>query len=200
MTALRFQYEPFLQKYGIARGEKLKKHFIKHFKGKVTFYKPGAGGANQSEVVYSSDIDIRTTINKIADIKKEIRKESIEQDEEDFFSDKNDSYDLTLVNRAILIRPAVKSVDVIAANSCIDKNNITKEIAVAIIPKILFHSAAALLGESLAHDKDSNNRDKDLERKLIPLCQGIIYTVQKSRVKTPKHVGMSMSIKYLTGC
>ena len=90
MTALRFQYEPFLQKYGTAsyRGEKLKERFIKHFKGKVTFRKPGAGGANQSEVVYSSDIDIRTTINKIADIKKEIREEGTEEDEQDFFSDK----------------------------------------------------------------------------------------------------------------
>ena len=100
-----------------------------------------------------------------------------------------------------MIQPAFKSLDGIAANSCIDKNNITEEIAVAIIPEILFRFAAALLGESLAHDivKDSNNMDKDLERKLISLCQDIIYTVQKSRVKTPKHVGMSMSIKHLTG-
>ena len=180
MTVLRFQYETFLQKYGIAsyRGEKLKKRFMKHFKGKVTFHKPGAGGANQSEVVYSSDIDTRTTVNKIADIKKEIREEGIEQD---FFSDENESYDLTLVNRAILIRSAIKSVAGIAANSCIDEN-ITEEIAVAIIPEIPFRLAAALLGESLAHDivKDSNNMDKDLERKLISLCQDIIYTVQKS--------------------
>ena len=79
MTALRFQYKTFLQKYGIAsyKSQKLKKRFMKHFKGKVIFHKPDVGGANQSEVVYSSNIVIRTTINKIADIKKEIREEGI---------------------------------------------------------------------------------------------------------------------------
>ena len=198
MTALRLQYETFLQKYGIAsyRGEKLKRRLMKYFKGKVTFHKPGS--AKKSELVYSSDIDIRTTINKIADMKKAIREEGIEQD---LFSDENDSYDLSLVNTAILIRSAIKSVDGIAANRCIDKNDITEERAKAIIPEILFRFAAALLGGSQAHDivKDSNNIDKHLERKIISLCQDIIYTVKKSRVKTPKHVGLSMSIKHLTG-
>ena len=38
-----------------------------------------------------------------------------------------------------------------------------------------------------------------MEKKIVSLCQDIIYTVQKSRVKTPKHIGLAMSIKHLTG-
>ena len=47
--------------------------------------------------------------------------------------------------------------------------------------------------------KDSNNMDSDMDRRVVALCQDIIYTVKKSRVKTPKHIGLAMSIKHLTG-
>ena len=33
----------------------------------------------------------------------------------------------------------------------------------------------------------------------MSLCQDIICTVKRSRVKTPKHIGLAMSIKHLTG-
>ena len=38
-----------------------------------------------------------------------------------------------------------------------------------------------------------------MEKKIVSLCQDMIYTVQKSRVKTPKHIGLAVSITHLTG-
>ena len=38
-----------------------------------------------------------------------------------------------------------------------------------------------------------------MDRRVLSLCQDIIYTVKKSRVKTSKHIGLAMSIKHLTG-
>ena len=198
MTSLRTQYETFLKTFGIDsyRGEKLKKRLINYFGGELTFHRPM--NPNLSELVFSTEIDIKTTINKIAEMKSKIRDDEIE---EDLFSDVNESDHITLVNAAVLIRSAVKDVHGIAANTCIDKNDISEEKAKAMIPDILFRFTAALLGGKLAQDivKDSSNMDKSMEKRILSLCQDIIYTTQKSRVKTPKHIGLSMSIKHLTG-
>ena len=58
-----------------------------------------------------------------------------------------------------------------------------------------------MLGGSLAHDivKDSNNIDSDMDRRVMSLCQDIIYTVNKSRVKAPKHIGLAIFINHFTG-
>ena len=60
MTALLIQFETYLQKVGIAsyNGEKLKKRLSIYFEGKLTFHKPA--GRNQSELVYSNEVDLRT--------------------------------------------------------------------------------------------------------------------------------------------
>ena len=68
MTSLRTQYETFLKTFGIDsyRGEKLKKCLINYFGGELTFHRPM--NPNLSELVFSTEIDIKTTINKIAEI------------------------------------------------------------------------------------------------------------------------------------
>ena len=198
MSALVLKFETFLQKFGIAsyRGEKLKKRLLNSFKGKLTFHQPAE--RNQSELVYSSEVDLRTTINKIAELKRKIKEDEIE---EDLFSDMTDSDHITLVNASVLLRSAIKDVHGIATKSSIDKSDITEEKAKDIIPEILFRFAACLLGGNLAHDivKDSNNMDNDMERRVLSLCQDIMYIVKKSRVKTPKHIGLALSVKHLTG-
>ena len=198
MKTLLVQYEAFLQKFGIAsyRAEKLKKRLSNYFKDKLTFHKPG--GNNQSELVYSNEVDLRTTINKIAELKRKIKEDEIEKY---LFSDMTDSDHITLVNASVLIRSAIKDVHGIATKSSIDKTDITEEKAKDMIPEILFRFAACLLGGNLAPDivKDRNDMDNDMERRVVSLCQDIIYTVRKSRVKTPKHIGLAMSVKHLTG-
>ena len=198
MTALLIQFETYLQKFGIAsyRGEKLKKRLSNYFKGKLTFHKPA--GRNQSELVYSNEVDLRTTINKIAEMKRKIKDDEIE---DDIFSEMTESDHITLANASILLRSTIKDVHGLSTKSSIDKADITDEKAKEIIPDILFRFAASLLGGSLAHDivKDSNIMDSDMDRRVVALCQDIIYTVKKSRVKTPKHIGLAMSIKHLTG-
>ena len=101
ITALRIQYEKYLKTFGITsnRNEKLKKRLTNYFGGKLTFHKPTE--ANQSELVYSKEIDIRTTINKIADMKSKLKDEEVEGD---LFSEVQESDYLTLANAAILIR------------------------------------------------------------------------------------------------
>lgn len=143
MTALCVQFETFLQKFSTAsyRGETLKKCLINYFRDKLTFHKPT--GANQSELVYSNEVDIRTTLNKIAEMKRKIKDKEIE---EDLFTDLSESDHLTIVNAAVLIRSAVRNVHGIATNSN-DKNDITEEKAKEMIPETLFRFAASLLGE-----------------------------------------------------
>ena len=197
MTALLVQFKTYLQKFGIAsyRGEKLKKRLSKYFKGKLTFQKPA--GRNQSELVYSNEVDLQTTINKIAEMKRKIKDDEID----DIFSEMTESDHITLANASILLRSTIKDVHGLSTKSSLDKADITDEKAKEIIPDILFRFAASLLGGSLAHDivKDSNNMDSDMDRRVVALCQDIIYTVKKSRVKTLKHIGLAMSIKHLTG-
>ena len=166
------------------------------FKGKLTFHKPA--GRNQSELVYSNEVDLRTTINKIAEMKRKIKDDEIE---DDIFSEMTESDHITLANASILLRSTIKDVHGLFTESSIDKADITDEKAKEIIPDILFRFAASLLGGSLAHDivKDSNNMDSDMDRRVMALCQDIIYTVKKSRVKTPKHISLAMSIKQLSG-
>ena len=80
MTSLRTQYETFLQSFDITSYivEKLKKRLMKYFGGKLTFHKPT--NPIQSKLVFSSEIDIRITINKIAEMKSKIRDEEVEED------------------------------------------------------------------------------------------------------------------------
>ena len=147
--------------------------------------------------MYSNEVDLRTTINKIAELKRKIKEDEIE---EDLFSDMTDSDHITLVNASVLIRSAIKDVHGIATKSSIDKSDITEEKAKDMIPEILFRFAVCLLGDNLAPDivKDRNDMDNDMERRVVCLCQDIIYTVRKSMVKTPKHIGLAMSVKHLT--
>lgn len=109
----------------------------------------------------------------------------------------NDTENLSLLNAAVLIRSAIKDIQGIATGGCVDKNDITEEKAKEMIPDTLFRFVASLLGGSLAHDivECSTDMDKEVEKRVISLCQDIIYTVKRSRVKTPKHVGLSVSIK-----
>ena len=46
---------------------------------------------------------------------------------------------------------------------------------------------------------ESSHCDPDIERRILAVTQDIIFPATNSRCKTPKHVGLAMSMKHITG-
>ena len=85
MSFLLAKYRGYLEQNGYEhamgyRTEKLKSRLLNHYNGSVTFHKPQS--ANKPEIVFSSDINLMKTINKIVELEQKVAEEAIEMEME----------------------------------------------------------------------------------------------------------------------
>ena len=105
------------------RAEKLKTRMQKHFGKSITFH--ASITANRSELFCSSSVDLKTTINKIAELKRKLREIATDSDFDvvgDYGSDNNS----VLAHAALLLRSLIKDVNGIS-KPCIVSSNICSE-------------------------------------------------------------------------
>ena len=71
--------------------------------------------------MYSNEIDLRATINKIADMKRKIKED---EREEDIFLDMTEIDHITLANTSVLLRAAIKDTQGVGTKQSIDRTDI----------------------------------------------------------------------------
>ena len=173
------------------RPEKLKSHLQKHFGSKITFHIRSA--ANKSELVYSSSITLQTAIGKRDILKQREMSTAIEEDLE---LPKKLTVDDSIYHTAEKLRCSIDQIEGLTLNPCVDSSDICGGKAEHIVPHMLYNFLSALMTGKLPEDVQLN---PEQHRRVLAIAQDIIYTTTNSRCKTPKHVGLAMSIKHLTG-
>ena len=64
-------------------------------------------------------------------------------------------------------------------------------------PELVYSSSISL--QNVINDFDSSCRNDSDERKVLCLAQDAIHCSSHGRVKLPKHVGLAMCVRHLTG-
>lgn len=70
----------------------------------------------------------------------------------------------------------------------------------AIVPDLLYNMMAWILSSQSGYSVERvSNLPPNVHRLVLSLCQDLIHSVSRGRIKTPKHVFLPMTVKSLTG-
>lgn len=70
----------------------------------------------------------------------------------------------------------------------------------AIVPDLLYNMMAWILSSQSGYSVERvSNLPPNVHRLVLSLCQDLIHSVSRGRIKTPKHVVLPMTVKSLTG-
>ena len=194
MTELLDYYRGYLTESGYAdsknyRCEKLKKRLQKYYGDLLTFHPLGS---NNSELVYSSTLDIRETINKIADFQAKVSNEAIAAD----LKLVEDSYEsLSVCHTASVLRSSAKQTQGISVNPCVDSKDICNERATSLVPDNLYDFLSQVMTGKTGNETKNVSEE---HRRVLAVAQDVIYTATGSRCKSSKHVGIAMAVHHLT--
>ena len=194
MSHLLKRYIYYLHQAGYAnadsyRAERLKVRLKRHFKDKINFH--ATSNQSQPELIHCTAVRLQDTIEKIASTHQLYQEETVESE----LNMPADSYEYTSVNIAMELRSTVRAVKGITWPN-IDTNDISEEMEERIVPPELYQFLCTLMmGESTENVK----KDSAGHRRVLSTAQDIIFAASNSRCKTPKHVGLAVSVKHLTG-
>ena len=149
--------------------------------------------ANEPDLIYCSQIDLQTVINKIANLKKQARLEAIENDSE---LPEEESQNTNLFYTALALRSALREAKGLDIKSKITSEDICIENMKKIVPETLFTFLSVLM---FGRNPELSHCDPDIERRVLAVAHDIIFSATNSRCKTPKHVGLAVSVKHITG-
>lgn len=69
-----------------------------------------------------------------------------------------------------------------------------------IVPDLLYNMMAWILSSQSGYSVERvSNLPPNVHRLVLSLCQDLIHSVSRGRIKTPKHVVLPMTVKSLTG-
>ena len=183
------EYENF-EKY---RAKKLENRMQRRAGYRVRFI--SSNNPSESEIIYSNAIDLAVIKNKIADSKRSENEQSISESLSVNIPDNlNRNY---FTRAAFYLNKVAQSAIGLSINPVIDYIDMSNERAMMLVPQELYEFVHVLLfGLRCNNIYDSNDAT---HRRVLSLSQDIIYTVNSSRCKTPKHVGLALTLKHLTG-
>ena len=196
MSVLISKYREILAENGhtgaeVYRSKNLKTRLEKHFSNSITFHRQQK--ATEPELVYISSIDVKDAINKIANLKRKATEQAIEAD---LHIPTNES-DLGLFNEALKLRASVRQIKTgVSTNPAIYSRYICIDKAVEVVPRDLYEFLCLRLTGMHADDVDKDDRK---HRRVLAIAQDIVFYISNARCKTPKHVGLAISVKHITG-
>ena len=134
-------------------------------------------------------------MNKIADLKRSKNEQSISESLSVNIPDYlNSSY---FTRAAFHLNNVAQSAIGLSINTVIDYNDMSNERAMMLVPQELYEFVHVLLfGLRCNSIYDSNDA---IYRIVLSLSPDIIHLVNTSRCKTPKHVGLALTLKHLSG-
>ena len=180
------------------RSEKLKKRLIHHFSDSVVFDKNW--DPCKSELIYSSSISVQGVINAEAIF-------SNSDAEEYFCFPPEEVEDTEAAKMKILFQAAqiLKTNVNRSAGICIQPlsvDDISLKLGRQVIPNSLYSFLCWFVSQR-DHHEDVNETtrcfNEDGERRVLMLGQDMVHTSTRSHIRTPKHVGLGITVHHLTG-
>ena len=179
------------------RTEKLQNKLKLHYGDRVVIQTQR--GRSKSSILFSSSITVGQAITVATALKETLSDLSDYCIEDDSDAKNDSSHDTsTLYHSAKLLRSMVQSVkDNVQVNQTISNDHVEN-----IIPDNLYMFLRWLLedndGENPMSDQKEKSSRQDIHRLILSIAQDIIFASNKS-VLTPKHIGIGVTVKHLTG-
>lgn len=182
----------------------LKNKLIKHY-GEDNIVFQDQYDPSLSQLVYSRKISLKNVINTVARHNDTM----IMDDGNDYEVDSTDSKHIpdastTLFHASQIIRESVKKCKGIVVNP-LDTEDISLDQAKSLVPTPVFNLLKWIIdgcdskdGGNISSDQKEAPSSSQSERQILSIGQDLIFAVSKGTVKTPKHVGYSMTVKHKT--
>ena len=199
MSHLLDRYKQVLKVKGIScsnyRSEKLKERMRGHFLDQIVIEKQN--DPSKPELIYSSHLSV-------ADI---VKTSVSQQSSEDFEVDEDTRQDMEqdkasiLYQAAQIIKNDIKQCNGISIKPlCVDDVSIEK--GRCLIPESLYSFLSEVISrqdKKATTVSDGATLSAEKGRRVVMLGQDIIHAATNSQVKTPKHIGLAVTIHHLTG-
>lgn len=174
--------------------QKLEARLVAHYKEDLVFHQPPQ--QSKPEIVYSSSISLVDVINAAInspppDTTSCMSKEKMNASTSEFF----DIYAVATQVRKEVMK--CKGIDI----NPLDISNLNLDTAKELLPQNLYWLLRWIItGEQYSDSSSSSSaRIPADERKIIMAAQDLVHCASHARVKLPKHVALTMSVKHITG-
>ena len=180
------------------RTGKLQSRLKAHYGGKVVIQ--SQRGRSKSSIIFRSSITVGQAITAATALKESVSDVSVDCIGEDSDSESDSSRNTinTLYHSAKLLRSLAQSVKDKAQSS----QTVSAEHAGSLIPDNLYIFLRWLLEDDLDSNPISVQKEKcprpEIYRLVLSIAQDITFASNKS-VLTPKHIGIGVTVKHLTG-
>ncbi|KAK3729921.1 hypothetical protein QZH41_018079 [Actinostola sp. cb2023] len=189
MSSLLSMYQNSLQSKGVNGDsytrQRLKLRLQNHFAERIVFHQPF--DKRNPELVYSSKISLQDVINAAVDLHPSKQQGSSSNESS---SDKTNY----IFEAAKMIKNDIKQCNGICTRP-LDVNDLNQETVRRIVRNRLYWLLRWIIGCDV-EDASTNAAD---ERRILSIAQDIIHCSSNARVKTPKHIGLAMSVHHSTG-
>lgn len=182
--------------------KKLKRLLVKHRGDNLNFQKQS--NPSQSQLVFQSSLHPDEMILKVKQLNDDLHDSALESSFNTETEVKDDLYNVLY-----------KAAQIIKGDLHRCKNHVSNPVHADSIDldesrpnRLVPNSVYALLKWIIADDSDGSGTDLEHvsrasadsnHRLILAVGQDLVYACSKGRVSTPKHVGLAMSIKHLTG-
>lgn len=176
----------------IYRSSKLKKRMLSHFTDKIIFQK--RLDPSKSELVYSSDLSVESIVETTASSVAEGYCQENRQDKE------KDNKAI-LFHAAQIIKNDIKNCAGISIKP-LRSDDISMENAKRLVPDSLKSFLSEVISRSEKKSSlysEGSTSDTEKDKRVVMLGQDIIHAASNSQVKTPKHIGLAVTVHHLTG-
>ena len=197
MKTLLDSYQEILESLGCKttksyQTERLKCRLQQSFQEEIVFQK--LPGPSKPELAYSSSISLQDVISSAS--KKTCNLSKMPAPSEDESSNSQGQNDVS----SILLRSSIKNESKSIGFQPVDVEDISAREVKSSVPKDLYKFLCLMISNPDKVDESaptaSNATD---ERHILAIAQDLIYATTHGRVKTPKHVGLAMSVRHMTG-
>lgn len=202
MTFLLERYKEKLSLNGVPspayRSEKLKKRLSNYFGNSIVFHKPP--DPSKPELIYSSSISVKSLINAAVSTAKADDYLSCSYSPEEKDDAEAEKLKVLFEAAQILKEDIKKSKGICIRPLSVD--DITLERGRSVVPDSLYHFLQWFVSQQEYHESDkpaATCKSQEDERRILMLGQDMVHTSTRTRLKTPKHVGLGITIHHLTG-
>lgn len=178
------------------RSTKLKRRLIRQFGNKITFQMQF--DRSKSELLYSSEISVRDSINTAAKMQENYNDESLFDN-----STVSETKSHTLLRASQILQNDIKNCKGIYVTP-LNSAEVSEETAYNMIPKDLYVFLKWIIEgynstvpiHVYENIKSSNSHT---HRTILSCAQDILFAASQSRCRTPKHIGLATAVKHISG-
>ena len=172
--------------------QKLKARLMVHFQKQLVFHQPPQ--QSKPEIVYSSKISLIDVLNATSNSPLPDTSSSMTKVQNEATSNLLDIYYIAVQIRQDILK--CKGIDINPLNV----GDLQLDTAKALLPQSLYWLIRWIVTGEQYSDSSSLSASKTTdERKIVMSSQDLVRCASHARVKLPKHVGLAMSVKHLTG-